>query len=157
MAGVGGYQKPTNPAPVSGPGAMSQRTDGGPGGPQYVSGLPYGEGQDFYDIQTSAPMGAPPAASKPRQSKPGATGAPSGLTPFGAPTERPDQPLTAGIDSGPGPGSEILPSPQKDYEADVNEIARYLPSLEVAASFDGAPRSFKAAVRYLQGMRRSGA
>ena len=24
----GGYQQPTNPAPVSGPGSLSQRTDG---------------------------------------------------------------------------------------------------------------------------------
>lgn len=28
--GRGGYRRPTNPAPVSGPGELSQRTDGGP-------------------------------------------------------------------------------------------------------------------------------
>lgn len=28
--GRGGYRRPTNPAPASGPGALSQRTDGGP-------------------------------------------------------------------------------------------------------------------------------
>ena len=37
MAGRGGYQAPTNPAAISGPGALSQRTDGGPTQPaQYM-------------------------------------------------------------------------------------------------------------------------
>ena len=59
MAGKGGYQAPTNPAPVSGPGALSQRTDGGPAdsqAAQYVSGLPYGEGQAFMAQQQAAPL-----------------------------------------------------------------------------------------------------
>ena len=30
MAGKGGYQAPSSPASVSGPGKYSQRTDGGP-------------------------------------------------------------------------------------------------------------------------------
>jgi len=50
----GGYRKPTNPAPVSGPGALSQRTDGQPA--RYTAGMAYGDGQDFYDLQTQAPM-----------------------------------------------------------------------------------------------------
>ncbi len=42
MAEQGGYRAPSSPAPVSGPGALSQRTDGGPTqGAKYVSGLPY--------------------------------------------------------------------------------------------------------------------
>ena len=41
--GRGGYRAPSNPAPVSGPGALSQRTDGGATQPAtYISGLPYG-------------------------------------------------------------------------------------------------------------------
>ena len=53
----GGYRKPNNPAPVSGPGALSQRTDGGPTQPAtYISGLPQGEGQATYDQQVAAPM-----------------------------------------------------------------------------------------------------
>jgi len=47
MAVQGGYREPSNPAPVSGPGALSQRTDGGPTqGAKYISGLPYGQGQE---------------------------------------------------------------------------------------------------------------
>jgi hypothetical protein len=57
VAQQGGYRKPTNPAPVSGPGSLSQRTDGGPTQPaKYISGLPYGQGQETYDNQVAAPM-----------------------------------------------------------------------------------------------------
>ena len=53
----GGYRKPNNPAPVSGPGALSQRTDGSPTQPAtYIPGLPQGEGQATYDQQVAAPM-----------------------------------------------------------------------------------------------------
>jgi hypothetical protein len=44
MAGDGGYQAPRNPAPVSGPGKLSKRTDGGPAQALMTpTGLPYGE------------------------------------------------------------------------------------------------------------------
>ena len=57
MMEPGGYRKPNNPAPVSGPGALSQRTDGGPTqGATYIPGLPQGEGQATYDQQVAAPM-----------------------------------------------------------------------------------------------------
>lgn len=107
----GGMRRPSSPAPVSGPGALSQRTDGGPAQPAYVSGLPYGEGQDFYDLQTSAPLGA--EAAKPRM-KSGANmprgGAPS-PTPLFAPTQRPDEPVTAGAPVGPGAGPQpVMPN-----------------------------------------------
>ena len=53
----GGYREPNNPAPVSGPGALSQRTDGGPTqAATYIPGLPQGEGQATYDQQVAAPM-----------------------------------------------------------------------------------------------------
>lgn len=109
----GGMRRPSSPAPVSGPGALSQRTDGGPAKPAYVSGLPYGEGQDFYDLQTSAPLGA--EAAKPR-SRSGATapqGGASSPTPLFAPTARPDEPVTAGAPVGPGPGPQASRAQQQ--------------------------------------------
>lgn len=103
MAQQGGYRKPENPAPMSGPGALSRRTDGGPTqAAKYVAGLPYGQGQSTYDQQTAAPMAgsqnvasyAAPVVEMP--------------TALGAATTRPNEPITSGIDLGEGPGSYAL-------------------------------------------------
>jgi hypothetical protein len=120
----GGYRKPENPAPVSGPGALSQRTDGGPTQPaKYISGLPYGEGQATYDQQTAAPMasGANPQPTL-QMSEP---------TPLMAPTSRPEEPLTTGIDIGPGAGSEIMndrPNQTYTLTQTLQQLIKYDPS-----------------------------
>jgi hypothetical protein len=93
----GGYRKPNNPAPVSGPGSLSQRTDGGPTQPAtYIPGLPYGQGQQTYANQVAAPMAGNPI---PQMEMP---------TPLMAPTSRPNEPITAGINRGEGPGTEAM-------------------------------------------------
>lgn len=98
----GGKRTPRNPAPVSGPGQLSQRTDGGPQQVQAeMSGMPYGENQEFATLQSSAPMSASPSAASPRARQRQATQAPS-VTPLFAPTQRPDEPVTAGAPFGPG-------------------------------------------------------
>ena len=97
MAEQGGMRTPNNPAPVSGPGALSKRTDGGPTqAATYMSGLPYGQGQQNYDNQVAAPMAGNPI---PQMEMP---------TPLTAPTSRPNEPITAGVNIGDGPGSEVM-------------------------------------------------
>lgn len=92
----GGYRKPENPAPISGPGALSQRTDGSPTqSATYMPGMPYG--QNTMDQQTAAPMAGKPEI--PKMEMP---------TPLMAPTTRPNEPITSGIDRGDGPGSSAL-------------------------------------------------
>jgi hypothetical protein len=59
----GGYRRPNNPAQVSGPGALSQRTDGKPGetmkqAQRYISGMPYGEAGELNAVAGSAPLAA---------------------------------------------------------------------------------------------------
>ncbi len=100
----GGYRRPSNPAPVSGPGALSRRTDGQ--GAKYMAGGEYGEGQEMIDLQTSAPMSKAPAQPRMRQPRSGRQVVEEGMspTPLFAPTERPDEPITAGAPFGPGPG-----------------------------------------------------
>lgn len=102
MAERGGYRKPENPAPVSGPGALSQRTDGGPTQPaMYISGLPYGQGQETYNQQTAAPMAGTPELVQ--QELPNIVG-------LNEPTQFPDQPISFGADWGAGPGlSSVIP------------------------------------------------
>lgn len=119
--GHGGMRTPANPAPVSGPGALSQRTDGQPA--RYASGMPYGDGQDFYDIQTSAPMASTDnvAAGKrvARRSSQSVAGT-APVTPLFAPTERPEEPVTAGAAMGPGPG----PMPDQTMGSVTEILAR---------------------------------
>jgi hypothetical protein len=113
----GGYRKPENPAPMSGPGALSQRTDGGPAqGAKYISGLPYGQGQETYNQQTAAPM----AAAEPA---PAAPAMPPMLS-LNDMTQRPDEPLTAGLDIGDGPGSEVMNLPNRSQS--LIDTIRYL-------------------------------
>lgn len=121
---AGGYQRPTSPAPVSGPGALSQRTDGGPGatqGAKYISGLPYGEGQEFEQMQQMAPMEAAPKIPASRANaimeaptqpfaRNGVQQGDINLVSLNAPSMRPNEPVTAGVDIGLGPGSEVLPA-----------------------------------------------
>lgn len=81
-------------APVSGPGAYSQRTDRQP--VREPGGLPYGDNTALREQQQAAPMAQAPSTP------------PLSPIPFSAPTNRPGQPVTAGADKGAGPGSEVL-------------------------------------------------
>jgi hypothetical protein len=102
--GQGGYRQPSNPAPVSGPGALSKRTDGGAvegmtQPPKYMAGLGYGKGGNM-EQQTGAPIQGNdiPATPMPNVS-------------LSQPSMRPEEPITAGIDMGPGPSSAALRLP----------------------------------------------
>jgi hypothetical protein len=140
MAGKGGYQRPTSPAPVSGPGALSQRTDGGPGSQQaarYVSGLPYGEGQQMMNLQASAPMEAAGTPAAPASSFAPTQGASAPLVPLTAPSQNLGEPVTAGANSGAGPDMSALGLGSGDKAADgqfAASIASYMPVLMYVAS-----------------------
>jgi hypothetical protein len=92
----GGKRTPADPAPVSGPGALSQRTDGGPTqAPQSFPAQFQGQRQGLAELQGAAPMeggsGAPPVVG---QGSP----LPPGISPEGilGPTNRPMEPVDAG-------------------------------------------------------------
>lgn len=156
----GGYRKPANPAPVSGPGSLSRRTDGGPGknnGRQPIRDLPdagYGEQAEFRSIQQGAPI---QKVETPSQGAPG--GAPQAGSlppPLDAPSGRPDEPVTAGVDIGAGPGSDALGlfDPSGMAEEDIRYAMRYLPTIQYMV--DSSPRanpSTRALVRYLRSLR----
>lgn len=103
----GGYRRPGSPAAVSGPGALSQRTDGGPGGLEY-SGLGYGENKAVNDLAASAPMGQPSSGAPAPAQGGGPRLSPDGI--FGM-TDRPGEPITAGVGSAPPP----IPDDDVDY------------------------------------------
>lgn len=98
--GRGGRRTPNNPAPVSGPGALSRRTDGGPGQPiRVASGGEYGERQALEQQQQAAPLAV--AGSSGGGGAPARPAAPVDV--FG-PSGRPDEPITQG--SAPSRGSQ---------------------------------------------------
>jgi hypothetical protein len=120
----GGYQQPTNPAPVSGPGALSQRTDGGAieGMTQPVkeyTGLPYGENKSVNDLQGASSMAGDPFRSP--------------LLDLMSPSVRPDEPITAGLTGGPGGGPELMrgmPNTVPNIIDTLTYMARFDPSGE---------------------------
>lgn len=96
----GGYQQPSNPAPVSGPGELSQRTDGGAidgmtQPQQEYTGLPYGQNKAVNDQQSGASMAGDPYPVV-------------NITPLGADTQRPDEAVTHGNPFGAGAGAEVM-------------------------------------------------
>ena len=112
----GGYRRPADPAPVSGPGALSQRTDGGPSDPRLME----------------RPPAPPPAVSGPRGR--GRAPSPGAFDAF-RPSDRPAEPITAGIASGPGPSPGGV---------DVADADRLLAALMVTA-----PAATRATLRRL--------
>ena len=88
-------------AGAAGPGKFSKRTD--------LPSSGYGEGVETAAIKAGAPLAKTPDTRPMSQSAMGM--APSQLeriTPLYAPTERADEPITAGIAMGAGPGPEAL-------------------------------------------------
>jgi len=125
MAQQGGYRQPANPAPTSGPGALSQRTDGGAvegmSAPQPQTdwtGLPYGENKSVNDQQSAAPMAGEPVTPA------------TPVVPLNAPTQRPNEPVTTGIAQGPGAGPESRPLPNQapTLVDTIRHLTQYDPS-----------------------------
>ena len=133
----GGKRTPRNPAPVSGPGQLSQRTDGGPQQVQAdMTGMPYGENQEFATLQSAAPMSASPSATSPRVRQRQAAQAPSPV-PLFSPTQRPDEPVTAGAPFGPGDTPpQVMQTPRSGALADeIASLMQYDTSGELASLY----------------------
>lgn len=125
----------------SGPGKFAKRTD--MQGAKRLPNAAYGEQKQFQAEQAGAPM----AKSSAPQRNPMAD-----IVPLTAPTRRPNEPVTAGVDSGPGPGSSILgmKSPTDVTLQDLSKIAQYMPLM---VRFSESPQStgtMKAFVKYLR-------
>ncbi len=97
----------TNPMQgVSGPGKFAKRTD------LQFQPTEYGQGVEYDAQKAGAPLAKTPdvrGATATEINSAVAQSAPQDvLTSLYAPTTRPNEPITAGIDIGPGAGSEIL-------------------------------------------------
>ncbi len=104
---------PARPAAVSGPGALSQRTDGGPGSDtqpiRVAAGGPFGQRQELEEAQRQSPLPDRQGTTGAVQAAPGAAPPPPGIA-----TEELFAPT--GI---PGPGGPRAP---RDFIADDPDL-----------------------------------
>jgi hypothetical protein len=87
-------------AGASGPGKFSKRTD------MSLGSTSYGEGAETAALNTAAPKSKTRGIADDVGGRP--ANPPTPVTPLFAPSERPNEPITNGIDIGPGAGSEAL-------------------------------------------------
>jgi hypothetical protein len=124
----------------SGPGKFAKRTDRQ--GAMKLPNAAYGEQKQFQAEQAGAPM----AKSAPRRNPM------ENIVPLTAPTRRPNEPVTAGVDSGPGPGSSILgmKKPADVTLEDLSKMSQYMPLMVRFADSPQSSGTMKAFVKYLR-------
>ena len=125
-------------AGAAGPGKFSVRTDG-----MNLPSQSYGEGVQTQAIQQGAPLAKTPSVNPMSRSEQGI--APSQLeriTPLYAPSQRPDEPITAGIPLGDGPGPEVLgmnsARPAESLSNILSQMLPYDTNGEIAALYEQA-------------------
>ena len=133
---------PMNPkAGVSGPGKYSVRTD-----KLELGSTAYGEGVETQAIKSGAPLAK---TTDVRPTSASAMGQP--VTSLYAPTERPNEPVTSGINSGLGAGSDALMMNQpQDYTNFNANIQSYTPVLSYIASLQNTSPETRRAIRQLR-------
>ena len=128
----------------SGPGRFAKRTDRQ--GAKQLPNAEYGEQQQFQDMQAGAPMAKAPNMPQ------GMRNLMADIVPLNAPTRRPNEPVTAGVDAGPGPGREVLgiKSPVDSEVEDLSKLAKYMPLLIQFADSPQSSGTMKAFVKFLR-------
>lgn len=128
-----GGMRPTapqnNPANVSATGGAGQS---GTQAAKYMPGLEYGQGKVNMAVQQAAPLAGPntPTAESTTPMLPS-------LTPLTAPTERPNEPMTTGMDFGPGAGSEALNLPlERSLSETLSSMIQFDNTGEVQSLYD---------------------
>lgn len=135
--------------PVSGPGALSRRTDTGP--TQRLATLPdaeYGENATYQDLQRGAGLAQSQGGDAVQGMAQGNPAA-ANVIPFGAPSGDPNQPITSGIDLGAGPNAASLGMSDQRGEDDKRMLMA-LPALEFFANQEGSSWYMRNIVRRLK-------
>lgn len=116
----------------AGPGKYSTRTDN-----LQMGSIAYGEGVETAAIKSGAPLATTPNVK------------PQPITPLYAPTERPEEPITTGIDMGEGAGSEVLALRKPDDTNFIASLTSYKPVLNFIADQPNTSPETRAAIRQL--------
>jgi len=94
------------------------------------------------DLQTSAPMSKAPEV-RPSRGRAAQVPAPQspGVTPLFAPTERPDEPITAGAPFGPGPSpTPRSRTPGRTFASTLEKLLPFDQDGNIARMYDMAQR-----------------
>ena len=135
-------------AGAAGPGKFAVRTDG-----LNLPSQAYGEGVQTAAIKAGAPLAKTPDVRGATPTEVRQAAAQTPVTPLYAPTQRPDEPITAGIAMGAGPGPEALGIANMKTPDDLNFRANmmdYLPVLSYVASLPNASPETRQAIRQLR-------
>ena len=132
---------PMNPlAGVAGPGKYSVRTDN-----LDMGSTAYGEGVETAAIKAGAPL----AKTGNVKGTPASAVREAALTPLYAPSQRPEEPITTGINMGPGAGSEALMMRQEDDTNFRTAISEYMPVLNFISDQPNTSPETRAAIKKL--------
>jgi len=71
------------------------------------------------------------------------------VVPMSEPTQNPDEPVTSGIDAGPGVGSEEMATGISEV-SEIQKIKSYLPLLQRHVDNPDVPDSVRALYRYVR-------
>jgi hypothetical protein len=142
-----GGMRPT--APQNNPMNVNGRGGNGQSGTQaakYVPDLPYGEGQALMETQRSAPLAA--ASGIEQSNTPSGLASAAASQPVVGIAEKSlnrDEPVTAGYDGGPGPGSEALGlmGNKLNEMKDVQLLSKYAPVVDTMMRQEDVPDAFK--------------
>jgi hypothetical protein len=117
------------------PNRSDLRNAGGKVAKQTATGQTYGEAKKQMDAQSAVPMAAAPTDSAP-QIQPGQLGA------FNRPTERPDEPVTAGASfgAGPTPRTQFAVPTSDPILTELRALYSAYPSTELADMLDSYVR-----------------
>jgi hypothetical protein len=116
----------------AGPGKYSTRTDN-----LQMGSIAYGEGVETAAIKSGAPLAKTPNVR------------PEPITELYAPTQRPEEPATTGIDMGAGAGSEVLALRKPDETNFIAAISAYKPVLKFIADQPNTSPETKQIIRQL--------
>ena len=120
---------------------------------RYAAGID--NAQDFYDMQTSAPMSGANPANKPSMGAEGAMPKISlaGITPLNAPTQYPEEGVDTGGALGPNAGEEVMAAPamlKAQNNQDIAALAAYLPFYAKIAEMPQASNAMRNWYRYVR-------
>jgi hypothetical protein len=131
-------------AGASGPGKYSKRTD------MNLGSTSYGEGGETAALNTAVPKAKTRGIADDVGGRPASPATQTPVTPLFAPSQRPEEPVTTGIDIGPGLGSEVLNMRQPD---DINfraSISAYMPVLAYISDLPNTSPETRQAIRQLR-------